>query len=147
MITRLFENLELDWERLAAPATGLGQAQPRLEKGQGGPTLASLCTEDLRSTSSLLALHHWAVRRKLLANSEAGLLALLATAEYCLRVGDNPAALFRTLVTRGQLQVATLEDEDRAVAALKKHRQGDQRNSNRSPSGILILHAEIPEKP
>jgi hypothetical protein len=146
MITRLFENLELDWERLAAPARGLDQA-PIALKGQRGPTLASLCTEDLRSTSSLLALHRWAVRRRILVSSEAGLLAFLATAEYCLRVGENPAALFRTLVARGQLQVATLEDEDRAVAALKNHRLGNNLDPNRSPSGFLVCRSKIPDKP
>jgi hypothetical protein len=54
----------------------------------------------------------------------AGFLGFVATAFYCLRVGDRPAALLAHLVKSGDYP-ATLEDEDRAVAAFRRAREAE----------------------
>jgi hypothetical protein len=46
----------------------------------------------------LECLYDQAVHRGHLLDSEAGFIRFAATAAYCLRVGDNPVALFAHLV-------------------------------------------------
>ena len=116
-------SLIIDWDRLRGPTSDRSDENSGPERGQGRMTLRSFRTEHLRSVPSLLELHRDVVARKFLPDSEGGLIAFLGTAERCLRQGRNPAALLRYLAERGKLNAATLEDEERACAALKDHRR------------------------
>jgi hypothetical protein len=135
---RLFENLEIDWARLCGPPVPAPAAarDPILEPGR--LTLRSFMSEDLSSARSLLALHREAISRRYLTNSEADLIGFLSRARCCLRLGRNPAALFRYLIDRGHL-VASYEDEDRAYQAFKKFRRENQESAvflkTKSPAG------------
>ena len=119
----LFENLEIDWEALTGPAVDRGPA-PRPDAIGPSPSLNHIRDDDLRSVSSLRCLHGQAVARGLLADSEARFIGFFATAFYCLRVGDRPAALFAHLVRSGDYPAA-LEDEDRALSALRQARAAE----------------------
>src|SRR4051794_2332708 len=93
----LFENLEIDWEAFTGPAVDLGPAVRRDAIGPS-PSLNHIREDDLRSVSSLRILYGQALVRGLLVDSEARFFGFIATASYCLRVGDRPAALFAHLV-------------------------------------------------
>lgn len=73
----------------------------------------------MSSVASLTVLYRQAVSRRLLADSEAALIAFHSTAAMCLRVGRRPAALFAYLAKRGEFP-ATLADEDLACQKLKR---------------------------
>lgn len=125
-VRRLFENIEIDWERLRGPELDRGEQGLDLTPMRDGPSLRSVRTEHLRSVPDLLSLHEDAVARGFIKESEAGLIAFLTTAARCLRRGRNPAALFRYLAERGCLNSTTLEDEDYAYARLKMHRKAER---------------------
>lgn len=114
----LFDNFEIDWERLSGPelARETSQSEP-----ENPPTLPTLKAEHLTSVSALLSLHRDAVARGLVPESEHALLGFLSTAQSCLRRGQNPAAMFRWLIKRGLWNEATLGDEDLAHAARKRY--------------------------
>ncbi len=111
--------------------------------GAGGgdlpaPTLKDIRVVDLKDTGRLLELHGQAVGRELITASEADRLRFLGAAEHAVAVGkENPCGLFIHLV-RGRLwRYLTQEDEDAAVARLKRHLFGAPRGcgpgSSRSP--------------
>lgn len=118
-IQKLFDTVEIDWERLQGPARDPGNHGSPGEGVGGSVSLKSFREEDLHSVPSLRALYREAVSRGLVADSEGGLIAFCSTAALCLRVGDRPAALFVHLMKRGEF-LATLADEDRACSALKQ---------------------------
>jgi hypothetical protein len=123
-VHRLFENIEVDWRALSEP--GQGEIQPASERRQGPQlSLATFNDEHLRSLSCVRALYRRAVARGIVGASEADSLKFLATVAYSLRAGRRPALLFRHLL-RSHHFPATLEDEDRAVAALKRERAREQ---------------------
>lgn len=139
MISRLLENLEIDWQHLCGPATN---RDGELSKSSGedvGPTLQSFTSEDLGSVASLLVLHRESVARGLVPNSEHALLAFLATAQSCLRRGRNSAAFFRWLIEAGLWNEATLEDEDIAHAAFKRYLRA------RYPSFLKMISDHPPQ--
>lgn len=117
-VRQLFENMQINWEALVAPGVGSGP-ESRPDAMGPSPSLSDLRDDDLRSVPSLRVLYGQAIARGLLVDSEAGYFGFLATAFYCLRVGDRPAALFAYLVRTGE-SPAALEDEDRATAALRE---------------------------
>jgi hypothetical protein len=89
--------------------------------GRGGrPTLRTCRAEHLRSISALRSLFGDATALGYLTRSEGGLIDFISTAEYCLRVGDRPAALFVALLRRREFHAASQKDEDRACANLKR---------------------------
>jgi len=121
-IHRLFESLEIKWKELKGPSrTHEESSGPARPIGDGAPSLARVRESDLRCVSSLELLYDQAVHRGHLRDSEAGFIRFASTAAYCLRVGDDPAALFAYLVRAGEYP-ATLEDEDRALASIKEAR-------------------------
>lgn len=119
-IQKLFDTVEIDWERLKGPTRNLGNNGSPGDGAGGSLSLESFRKEHLHSVPSLRALYREAVSRGLVADSEGGLIAFCSTAALCLRVGDRPAALFVYLMKRGEFP-ATLADEDRACSALKQH--------------------------
>jgi hypothetical protein len=119
-LERLFDKLVIDWEefrgpRAVADSHARGPSRPPLP----ARTIETLRADELGDADVLRGAYRTAVARGLLADSEANFLAFLSTAAYCERVGVRPAALFLHLVRAGRFP-ATLEDEDRAVAALKR---------------------------
>jgi len=122
-VLQLFENVQIDWEALVAPGVGDGP-DPRSDAMGPSPSLSDIREDDLRSVPSLRGLHGQAIARGLLVDSEARYFGFLATAFYCLRVGDRPAALFAYLLRTGE-SPAALEDEDRATAALREARAAE----------------------
>jgi hypothetical protein len=120
---RLFQDLELDWRRLSGPPV-----PSPVSEGQG-LTLARFRTPHLRSIPALRTLYAEAVSGRLLPESEASFIAFIATAAYCLRVGNRPAALFVHLLRARVLSAPTLKDEDRACAALRRHLARERRGS------------------
>lgn len=119
-LARLFDNLVIDWEELRGPrAAGGHHARRPARAPLPDRPIESLRAEELGAADVLRGAYRTSVARGLLADSEAGFLAFLSTAAYCERVGERPAALFLHLVRAGRFP-ATLEDEDRAVAALKR---------------------------
>lgn len=91
------------------------------------PTLRNFGPDDLRSVARLESLFSDAVARGLIDCSEASFLGFLSTAEYCLRVGTRPAALFSYLV-KERRSVAALADEDRALRSLRQYRAEGREN-------------------
>lgn len=121
VVTRLLENLEIDWRHFRGPELNRDGEVSESDGGQGGPNLKDFDSDDLGSVASLLAIHRDAVARGLVPNSENGLLGFLSTAQSCLRRGRNPATLFRWLIEARIWNEASLEDEDVAHEALKAH--------------------------
>jgi hypothetical protein len=78
---------------------------------------------------SRLVLYRDVVARPLVARSQWSLLSFFSTAAYCLRVGKKPDALFKYLIHSGDFP-ATLEDEDRTIAALKPHLARERRRTS-----------------
>lgn len=130
-LQRLFDNIEINWDALALPENASEPLRHAHTPRQGAsPTLRDIRDADLESVSSLDVLYGEAVGRGLLPDSEANFLGFFATASYCRRVGEDPAALFAHFVRSGQYP-ATLEDEDWAISALKRVREAE-RNDGRS---------------
>lgn len=129
VVRRLFENVEIDWDALTGPRWD-ASADPH-----PGPTpsLGDIRDSDLSSLAELRILHHQAIQLGILPDSEAAFIGFLATAAYCLRVGDRPCALFAHCVRSGRYP-ATLEDEDRAMEQLKRDRA-----SELGASGWLVI--------
>jgi hypothetical protein len=83
------------------------------------PTLTNIRPEDLRDVGRSLALFDQAVIRGLARPSEDGRLAFLALAAHAVAVGQNPGALFASLLRKGLWKYATQADEDAARRKLK----------------------------
>lgn len=127
---RLFENIEINWDALALPGRTSEEGRLAPESCAGlAPSLRGVRAEDLASVASLEVLYGQAVAQGILADSEANFLGFLSTAAYCRRVGDDPPALFAHFI-RNRHYPATLEDEDRAISAVK---QGRSVNAEQRP--------------
>lgn len=121
-VHRLIDSVEINWEALTGPTRDAGtRREPPEQCVDGHASLHRIRGEDLACLPALRQLHAQAVTRGLLLDSEAGFIGFLATAAYCLRVADDPAALFAHCV-RSTSYPATLQDEDRAIQALKRER-------------------------
>lgn len=73
----------------------------------------------LRDDAELQALCMGAVRLKIVPDSPQARLRFWGAACHALRMGDNPAALFVSVVRDGLWKYITAEDEDRAHERLK----------------------------
>ncbi len=127
-IQRLFDRIEIDFERLKGPFVERDESRSADGSGPGARlSLENARTEHLCSGGSLRYLYRQAVTRGLVADSEGGLIAFCSTAAFCVRVGRRPAALFVYLIKRG-LSPATLADEDQACSVLKRHIAAQRKN-------------------
>jgi len=123
---RLFDNLEIDWERLQGPAIERETAKNAANLGVSGecdlpePTLRDVRMEDLRDTRRLLVLYDRAVEAGLVRDSEHMRIEFVSLAEHALAEGTtNPCGLFVYLVKNRRFDAITLRDEDRARLMLK----------------------------
>lgn len=80
---------------------------------------SSVSEAQLRDDAELMALFMGAVRLKIIPNSEKARLDFWGAACHALRKGDNPAALFVSVVQDGNWDYITCEDEDQARGRLK----------------------------
>jgi hypothetical protein len=85
--------------------------------------------EDLTDLARLEALRQEAIARGWLRRCEADRLNFVAVAVHARRVGDDPCALFVTLVRAQHWAVITQEDEDRTRTLLREHATGPQRRA------------------
>jgi hypothetical protein len=85
--------------------------------------------EDLGDLARLEALRQQAIARGWLRRCEADRLTFVAAAVHARRVGEDPCALFVTLVRGQHWAVITQEDEDRAHTLLREHATGRQRRA------------------
>lgn len=124
-VHRLFDSVQINWEALTGPRLDAdARREPPEQWADSHASIHHIRDGDLHSLPSLRQLYHQAVTRHLLPDSEAGFIGFLATAAYCLRVADDPPALFAHCVKTGSYP-ATLQDEDRATKALKAERAAD----------------------
>jgi hypothetical protein len=79
---------------------------------------------DLYAMTRLDPLYEQVIAREILPRSQSTRLDFVTAAVRAREEGDNPPALFRTLVTNGLWAHATGEQEDTAHAMLKKHDWG-----------------------
>jgi hypothetical protein len=84
--------------------------------------------EDLADLARLEALRQQAIARGWLRRCEADRLTFVA-AVHARRVGEDPCALFVTLVRGQHWAVITQEDEDRARTLLREHATGPRRQA------------------
>jgi hypothetical protein len=129
---QLFDNLEIDWQRLSGPEIAREPAKnaDKSEKAGEGelpePTLRNIRLEDLKDTRRLLVLYDQAVKTGLIKGSEHMRREFVALAEHALAEGTvNPCGLFAYLIKNGRFDAITLRDEDEAVARLKRCERQD----------------------
>ncbi|MGE3537361.1 MAG: hypothetical protein AB7N91_07980 [Candidatus Tectimicrobiota bacterium] len=91
------------------------------------PTLRDVTRVDLSDVGRLLALHQQAMARGWLRGGEAAQLTVVAAAVHARRVGQEPCRLFVALLRDQRWEVITQEDEDKALAILREHRDGPLR--------------------
>jgi hypothetical protein len=84
------------------------------------PSLRHIKLEDLQRLSRLRALYAQATAAKWLAHSEANLRNFIAAAARATRVNGDSVKVFVAIVRRNLWHHLTCEDEDRAIAALKR---------------------------
>lgn len=128
MERQLFDNLEIDWQRLSGPEIAREPAKKadKSEKAGEGelpePTLRSVRLEDLQDTRRLLVLYDQAVEAGFIKHdSEHMRIEFVALAEHALAEGTvNPCGLFVHLVRHGRFDAITLRDEDRALVRLNR---------------------------
>jgi hypothetical protein len=89
-------------------------------RGEGKPTLRSIRPEDLRRVSSVMSLYEQATRAGWLERSEANLRNFVAAAVRATQVRGDSARIFVTIVRRRLWHHITLEQEERAVQAIKR---------------------------
>jgi hypothetical protein len=95
--------------------------------GKAGCTRA--CRKQTTDLGRLEALRQQAIARGWLRRCEADQLNCVAVAVHARRVGDDPCALFVTLVRAQHWAVITQDDEDRARTLLREHATGPQREA------------------
>ena len=140
-VHRLFENIEIDWQRLSEPNQDEREVRPAQEGGPGTRlSLANFRDEHLRSLAALRRLYGLAAERGLIRDSEASFFRFLATVASCLRAGERPAALLKYLLERREFP-ATLEDEDRAMEPVRRERAAGLRILRRKDAQV------VPEAP
>lgn len=96
------------------------------------PQLNNIQPRDLREMGRLEVLYREACSRKLAQDTESGFYEFVALAERAKRVGQNPTAVFATLLRGGRFGFIANEDEDRAQARIRVHRDGPVRREGRS---------------
>ena len=98
-----------------------------------GPMLHNVRSVDLGDTERLLELHRQAIEAGHPVGGEKGRLDFVALAERAKAQGNSAPKLFAWLLRAGRFDFITMEDEDAAVARLRRHRnQSDPRNNRRS---------------
>lgn len=123
---QLFDNLEIDWQRLSGPAIEREPAKNAVKSTGAGegelpePTLRYVRLEDLQDTKRLLVLYDQAVESGLIKGSEHMRREFVSLAEHALAEGTvNPCGLFVYLLRNDRFDAITLRDEDRAVTRLR----------------------------
>lgn len=97
------------------------------------PTLKAICVDDLKRLSRLKVLYAEAVRNNWLEDSEANLLKFVSAAVRATRVGRDPVRVFVTIVRNQLWHHITQEQEDRAVAVLKREQQRERKSQSAEP--------------
>ena len=88
-----------------------------------GRTLRRIKLVDLQRLSRLRALYAQATAAKWLAHSEANFRNFVAAAARATRVDGDAVRVFVGIVRRGLWHHLTIDDEDRALNALKRERE------------------------
>lgn len=124
---QLFDNLEIDWQRLSGPEIAREPAKNAVKSDGAGegelpePTLRNIRLEDLKDTKRLLVLYDQAVKTGLIKGSEHMRREFISLAEHALTEGTvNPCGLFVHLVWNGRFDAITLGDEDTSTVRLKQ---------------------------
>jgi hypothetical protein len=111
------------------------------QKGRRGKNsqLRHVTAAELRDTPALLELFADAIARGLAEDSEYERLTFVATAEYALRVGVSPPALFASLINAGWKLRFAGQDEDQARRRLEWHYHGrhEVRREISSPAKMI----------
>lgn len=97
-----------------------------LKTGRAG-VFGRITEELLRDDGALSRWHTFAANQKrpVVGNSERDRLNVFCAAERALQIGENPPAVFVSLVSNGKWDFITQAQEDRAVARLKAlHNRG-----------------------
>jgi hypothetical protein len=97
--------------------------------GDGTAGCTRACRKQTTDLGRLEALRQLAIARGWLRRCEADQLNVVAVAVHARRVGDDPCALFVTLVRTQHWAVLTQDDEDRAHALLREHATGPRRQA------------------
>jgi hypothetical protein len=109
---------------------------------QERPSLRNIKLDDLRRLSRLKVLYEQATALKWLTRSEANLRNFIAAAARATRVDGDPVRVFVGIVRQALWHHLTIEDEKRAIAALKREREKQDRTSepgaeNASGEGMM----------
>ncbi len=126
------------------PAT---RAEAGVCKANGGkseerPSLRDIKLDDLRRLSRLRVLYAQATAAKWLTRSDANFRNFIAAAARATRVDGDPVRVFVGIVRKALWHHLTIEDERRAIAALKREREKQDRTSepgaeNASGEGMM----------
>lgn len=99
------------------------------------PSLRDIRPDDLQRLSRLRVLYEEATRAKWLMRSEANLRNFIAAAARASRVEGDPVRIFVGIVRKALWHHLSNEDENRAIAALKREREKQERPSGARAEG------------
>lgn len=107
---------------------GAGVSAKRNGKRNGTKSIFSgLSADDLCDTGTLIGWVGWASTQSKspISRSEQDLLRVVAAAERALEIGDNPPALFASIVGRREWDLISQDQEERARKRLREHQKGE----------------------
>ena len=131
---------KLQHAAIRGPETGVCKANGK--EIQERPSLRNIKLDDLRRLSRLKVLYEEATRAKWLLRSEANLRNFVAAAARASRVEGDPVRIFVGIVRKALWHHLSNEDENRAIAALKREREKQDetrhaRAQNASGEGMM----------
>ena len=101
------------------------QKQKQVKNNLPAPNIKNVRTEDLKSFSRVEELYTQAVKCRLIEPTEAGAINFIGAAVRAMAVPGDAPRVFMGII-RGKLwKNITQRDEDRALAALRRHRESD----------------------
>ena len=125
-------------QKLADPQRS-GACKASKGRGDEAPRLSNIQKEDLLRLSRLRVLYEQAIEARWLPDSEANLRNFIASAARATRVNGDSVRVFVGIVRKRLWHHLTSEDDDRAVAALRRERgKADRKHSEQSRVGTHI---------
>lgn len=95
---------------------------PKRAAAESPPTIRNILPEDLKQIPRLESLYEQAVRASWLGRSEANFRNFVCAALRATRAGGRVGAIFVGIVRKGLWHHITTEQEERAVAVLRRYR-------------------------
>lgn len=101
------------------------QKQKQVKSNLPAPNIRDVRADDLKSFGRVEELYHQAVNCRLIEPTEAGAINFIGAAVRAMAVPGDAPRVFMGII-RGKLwKNITQRDEDRALAALRRHREKD----------------------